>query len=217
MAPRRRGSNPTAGPEPVAIKLANTVGWRFDEAHRTERLPDAESLLLWSLAVGVLAPAEADAVAAAGEAALAAEARRVRELREAAYAALLAHTGGRPPPAAALGTVHAHVADAVRQARPAAGLPLRWEVGVPGGDPGRVTGRRLALAVGDLLGGAGLALVGRCANDPCGWLFLDRTRSHTRRWCSSAGCGNRERAQRHYERHRSAGFGPATGPAPGTG
>jgi predicted RNA-binding Zn ribbon-like protein len=204
MAPRRRGSNPTAGPEPVAIKLANTVGWRFDAPRRTERLPDAEALLLWSLAVGVLDPAEADAVAAAGEAALTAEARRVRELREAAYAALLAHADGGPLPAAALETVHAHVADAVRHARPAAALPLRWVVDVRDGEPGRAVGRRLALAVGDLLGGADLGLVGRCANDPCGWLFLDRTRSHTRRWCSSAGCGNRERAQRHYERHRRA-------------
>jgi predicted RNA-binding Zn ribbon-like protein len=197
----RRRSNPTAGPDPVAIKLVNTLGWRFDEARRTERIPDAESLLLWAAAVGVVTPAEADAVAAAGVDALTAEARRARELREATYAALLAHVEHRSPPATALRTVHAHLADAVRHARPAGRLPLTWEVTVRE-QPGRVVGRRLALAAGDLLRSADLGLVRRCANEPCGWLFVDRTRSHTRRWCSSAGCGNVDRARRHYERHR---------------
>ena len=66
--------------------------------------------------------------------------------------------------------------------------------GRDGGKPGMVV----------LRGGNGPfgELVGRCANERCGWLFVDRTRSHNRRWCSSAGCGNVERARRHYERHR---------------
>jgi predicted RNA-binding Zn ribbon-like protein len=204
VAARRRG-NPAAGPDPVAIRLVNTVGWRFDEPRRTERLPDAESLLLWSVAAGVVGPAEADAVAAAGADALTAEAHRVRELREATFAALVAHLAGDPPPAGALATVHAHVTDAVRHARPAGELPLTWHVPARDGDPGRVLGRRLALAAAELLGSAELDRVGRCANDPCGWLFVDRTRSHTRRWCSSAACGNAQRARRHYERHRDTG------------
>ncbi|TAL94280.1 MAG: hypothetical protein EPN73_18145 [Paraburkholderia sp.] len=32
----------------------------------------------------------------------------------------------------------------------------------------------------------------------CSWLFLDLSRSRSRRWCSMATCGNRAKAQRHY-------------------
>ena len=37
----------------------------------------------------------------------------------------------------------------------------------------------------------------------CGWLFLDTSKSGTRRWCSMAGCGSRVKMRRHYARTRS--------------
>jgi predicted RNA-binding Zn ribbon-like protein len=36
----------------------------------------------------------------------------------------------------------------------------------------------------------------RCANRHCRLIFEDGSRSHTRRWCDSAACGNRERVGR---------------------
>jgi predicted RNA-binding Zn ribbon-like protein len=36
--------------------------------------------------------------------------------------------------------------------------------------------------------------------DGCGWLFVDTSRNHRRRWCDMEGCGNRAKARRHYER-----------------
>ena len=51
--------------------------------------------------------------------------------------------------------------------------------------------------------------IGQCADDRgCGWLFLDATKNHSRRWCDSTSCGNRERQQRHAERHRTAKDAP---------
>ncbi|EYT81364.1 hypothetical protein CF54_20050 [Streptomyces sp. Tu 6176] len=41
-----------------------------------------------------------------------------------------------------------------------------------------------------------------CANDACRLFLLDRSRAGRARWCSMAVCGNREKARRHYERHR---------------
>jgi len=46
------------------------------------------------------------------------------------------------------------------------------------------------------------ALVKRCEGTNCVLLFYDTTKSHTRRWCSMAGCGNREKVARHYRRSR---------------
>ena len=39
--------------------------------------------------------------------------------------------------------------------------------------------------------------------DNCGWLFLDRSRNGSRRWCDMAVCGNRRKAQRHYLRRKA--------------
>jgi predicted RNA-binding Zn ribbon-like protein len=34
----------------------------------------------------------------------------------------------------------------------------------------------------------------------CGWLFIDRTRNRTKRWCITAMCGSRAKARRYYAR-----------------
>jgi predicted RNA-binding Zn ribbon-like protein len=49
----------------------------------------------------------------------------------------------------------------------------------------------LALAIGDLVCHADFALIRRCENPDCTMMFYDRTKSHARRWCSMAACGNR--------------------------
>ncbi len=36
----------------------------------------------------------------------------------------------------------------------------------------------------------------------CGWLFIDRTRNNSKRWCISAMCGNRAKARRHYHKKK---------------
>ncbi|MFD3516719.1 CGNR zinc finger domain-containing protein [Streptomyces sp. NPDC058657] len=40
----------------------------------------------------------------------------------------------------------------------------------------------------------------RCEGDHCPRLYLDTSRGHRRRWCSSEVCGNRERVARHRRR-----------------
>src|SRR5216683_551384 len=47
--------------------------------------------------------------------------------------------------------------------------------------------------------------VHRCeerSEEGCGWLFLDETRNHSRRWCSMRDCGNRAKQRRHWQRNR---------------
>jgi predicted RNA-binding Zn ribbon-like protein len=39
-----------------------------------------------------------------------------------------------------------------------------------------------------------------CASDTCRWLFLDTSKSHTRRWCDMKICGNRMKARRYQAR-----------------
>ena len=53
-----------------------------------------------------------------------------------------------------------------------------------------------------------------CQHPACVLWFYDTTRNGTRRWCSMAGCGNRAKARRHYDRVRRPG---TTAPAAGRG
>ncbi len=44
-----------------------------------------------------------------------------------------------------------------------------------------------------------------CAGHDCVLHFYDASRAGRRQWCSMAGCGNRAKARRHYERSRLPG------------
>lgn len=61
----------------------------------------------------------------------------------------------------------------------------------------------VAEAVAQLLAEGDFALVKQCEHPDCILWFYDRTKSHKRRWCSMAVCGNRYKAARF--RKRSSG------------
>ncbi len=44
------------------------------------------------------------------------------------------------------------------------------------------------------------ANLSRCSNPACRLLFEDASRNHARRWCDTAGCGNRDRVRRARRR-----------------
>jgi predicted RNA-binding Zn ribbon-like protein len=53
----------------------------------------------------------------------------------------------------------------------------------------------------DLLTSDDLDRVRECADDRgCGYLFIDRSRNRSRRWCSMESCGNRAKVVRYLER-----------------
>lgn len=41
-----------------------------------------------------------------------------------------------------------------------------------------------------------------CASDECRWIFYDRSKPGSRRWCSSALCGNRQKTRAYRQRKR---------------
>lgn len=61
----------------------------------------------------------------------------------------------------------------------------------------------LAVSALSLLSAERVRKIRICAN--CGWLFLDQSRNASRLWCDMAVCGNRQKARRHYRRHRQNG------------
>ncbi|MCX7382259.1 MAG: CGNR zinc finger domain-containing protein [Alphaproteobacteria bacterium] len=56
----------------------------------------------------------------------------------------------------------------------------------------------------DLLTGPRRGRLRLCANPVCGFLFIDDSKSANRRWCTMTACGNRAKAQRHYQKAKAA-------------
>ncbi len=44
----------------------------------------------------------------------------------------------------------------------------------------------------------------RCASPTCRWLFLDRSKNHSRVWCEMASCGSRAKMRRYRDRRATA-------------
>jgi predicted RNA-binding Zn ribbon-like protein len=199
-----------------ALDLVNTVSWRRDIDRQRENLAVPLDLLTWAHRAAVLDKHHLTAMRLAiAEDSETAERvlRQVHELREQLYHHLadrIDHPGGEQPIREG-SPLHRAFADAVT-ASSLTGIPARWTLKARGPlDIPRV----LALHGLDLVQTMPPDRLRRCDDDGCGWLFLDTTRNHSRRWCSSRDCGNRARARRHYTRNRTIARGdaPAQGPA----
>jgi predicted RNA-binding Zn ribbon-like protein len=121
--------------------------------------------------------------------------RSALAFREALYNVLAAASSGRRARASDLSVVNEQVAEtfsgaALAPAGERFSLQTHAEEWL---DPAL---RPVVRAAVDLLTSDDLAKVGRCADDTCGWLFLDTTRSRTRRWCDMRVCGNRNKVRR---------------------
>jgi predicted RNA-binding Zn ribbon-like protein len=81
------------------------------------------------------------------------------------------------------------------------GSVLGWKIELNSSSPALLT--PILWSVADLVLSVDTKRLRQCANERCLWLFLDDSKSGTRRWCSMQACGNRAKAHRHYQRHKS--------------
>jgi predicted RNA-binding Zn ribbon-like protein len=124
------------------------------------------------------------------------------ELREAAHSVFAAIAGGVLPSEEARLRLERDIVEAMHHSTLwiEGGAPVRWTV-CPEKAGSALIKDRLAIAASELLSQPMLANVRECG--ACSWLFLDLSRSRSRRWCSMATCGNRAKAKRHYHTTRA--------------
>jgi len=182
----------------LAIDFTNTVGSRG--GRREEHFKVYEDVLSWAETRGAIARAgaqrlrhEAARRPAAAQTALAS----VLAVREALYRVLDAASSGRKPAASDLAAINAHVGAAFSGAHLRSGrtrLELTFE---PDGAPlvEAILTPVMRAAV-DLMTSDAITRVRPCADASCAWLFIDTTRSRTRRWCDMKICGNRDKVRR---------------------
>jgi predicted RNA-binding Zn ribbon-like protein len=168
----------------LALDLVGTVAER--DSTRDEQLGEPADAAHWLVAAGVLdrPPAVSDA-----------ELAQLRELREAVFRLLQAHTLGEPLPARDRRLVNAVAAGPVPRVEVTPDGAVRRSGGV---DEGLAL---VARSLVELLGEPDLSLRW-CAGEDCTRPFVDRSRGHRRRWCGMAGCGDRAKAAAYRARRR---------------
>jgi predicted RNA-binding Zn ribbon-like protein len=200
----------------AALDLVNTLEPRAESDDQHDYLATAADLLTFSQRAGLADTAELAEVDAAWRASPQAATRAlaaVREIREALYAVLSAYlyppADGGPPDSELAHLSLAWAAAASRSRLVVGGGEVRpgdpaahWSSIAP---PALLLQDRAAVAAVDLLTAADVSRLGICepAAGGCGWLFLDHTRNHSRRWCTMEDCGAEVKSRRLTERRRA--------------
>jgi len=192
-------SRVTGKPLPVlggilCLDFVNTIDPRL-KPPKEEYLNDYDRLVQWARFVGLISDGQARGLAAwarSHKSKAASIHHRAIELREALYALFRRGTDVRRD----LDVVNREATDlasAVRLDITSDGYSISWEQG------SEILGPILQSAW-ELLTSPELARVRQCEGDGCGWVFVDRSRTHRRRWCSMAICGNRVKAKKNRQR-----------------
>lgn len=171
----------------LALDLLNTEARSQGQA--VDHWASGEDVLRWLRRQGVAAPGE-DAPADLLE--------RGRALRAAVRQAITARKAGDPVDVDALDT---HLHDYLtfpRLQRDATGALTLARVAREDGAASLLG--PVAEAAAHLLVEGDFALVRQCEHPDCILWFYDRTKSHKRRWCSMAQCGNRHKAAQFRKR-----------------
>ena len=183
----------------VCLDFANTLDWRLTDSP-VELIPDYPALLAWSVRRGTLPAGAVARLRGKGAkspevGAVLGEAHRLRagiwaiaeELIGGSHARLSALNERltRLPSQPGLlvqGSRYVFDLDGTDLRQPL--WPVLWSV-------------TAVLASDDA------ARMGTCHAQGCGWYFIDESPGHSRMWCSSEVCGNRERVRRAYARRLS--------------
>ena len=187
----------------MCLDFANTIDYRDTDLAR-ELLVDYPALVLWGQHLDILTEEQATrllrlAQQSPTEAVLALEHAIV--LREAIHCIFAAIAKGQSPgveEVRALNEALSATFSHLRVTPSARGFAWEWAEG------DQTLERMLWPVVRSathLLTSDEVSMVKRCAG--CGWLFVDRSRNHSRRWCDMRYCGNRAKARRFYARQRS--------------
>jgi len=189
----------------LCLDFVNTLEW-LESSSPQERLKSYEDLLLWSRHVGILneptmeqlrrkaskRPAEAQTVL---EQAIA--------IREVLYRIFVAIIRKQQPAKSDIEALNRDLSDVLNHLRIVpihGGFSWQWRNDLQALDAMLWP---ILHSAAELLISERRERIGQCEDDQgCGWLFLDTSKNHSRRWCDMKNCGNRAKAHRHYQRHR---------------
>ena len=182
----------------ICLDFANTLDWRTSD-DPIELLPDYDALLRWSERRGTLPRRAVRRLGLVSAPASVHAMDDAYELRDwICSIAKAAHAGARPP----LRAINRLLASAPPQP-PLVRDGSRYAHDLIGRDP-REPVWPILWSLSALMTSGDVNRIGLCSGTGCGWFFVDESPNRTRLWCSSATCGNRERARRAYAKRQRA-------------
>src|SRR5437773_3921201 len=191
----------------VCLDFTNTVGGKRGLATR-EYLNSYTDFACWCQQTDLLNESAADALLriAARHPDESAEAlQRAIALRETIYRIFAALASGESPEAADLDHLNAELSTHLGRLRVASskkGFNWTW---LNSDDALDQPLGPIARSAADLLTSPHLLeQVRLCEGDTCGWLFVDSTKNHSRRWCVMSDCGNVAKVRRFRMKNRRA-------------
>lgn len=191
----------------LSLNFANTVGDHKLEAPN-EHIDSYRALVAWCQQVGILSKQTSEDLIQEGsrrENEASRVLKRAITLREAIYRIFSAISADKETNPGDLAILNKFLSAAMARSRLIhSGKGYKWDWEPEKGALDQMLWP-IARSAADLLTSEELTLVRECANDSCGWLFVDTSRNHSRRWCSMNDCGNRLKARRHYARMKKAG------------
>ena len=204
MDPGEDGEIFELGSEPLCLEFVNTVNDRNGD-HRYDWFYSYANLAAWAHQAALLTSdqarvllLQAESDPAAAESVL----HRALDVRDAIYRLVSDHAAGQPMRLEDAALLNREIPTAYRHLRLVPEderLAWRWAE-----DPTALDSFLwpVVRSAAELLTSPDLERAGECHNPTCGWLYLDTSKNHSRRWCDMASCGNTAKAHSFYQRKR---------------
>ncbi|HLW52181.1 MAG TPA: ABATE domain-containing protein [Candidatus Angelobacter sp.] len=178
----------------LALDFVNTVGNRLGDSR--DYFTSISEVARWAKLAGLISPRSGLSIKPSSLTALIA-------VREELYATFRPVAVGAPVPRDGLERLNQRLAEVFprrRVTRDVNGFAWAWDADFSA--PEYLLGPILFDAADILISGK-FRRIKQCADESCGWLFVDRSQTGKRRWCSMADCGNRYKARCFYQRRQA--------------
>jgi predicted RNA-binding Zn ribbon-like protein len=189
----------------LCLDFTDTVDWRTSD-HSKNLLNSYADLVNWSQRKGVIDVKESKKLLRLAETENATTEKALEDairLREAIYRIFSAVAHGRKADSNDVGILNQYLSKAM--------VKLEVQIAEGGYKLGwcneELADKMLypiAKSAAELLTSEHVDRVRECANEEegCGSMFLDYSKSHSRRWCSMESCGNKAKLRTYYAKHR---------------
>jgi predicted RNA-binding Zn ribbon-like protein len=188
----------------VALDFANTLDFRYHQPRLVDLLPSYVDFTRFANQAGILTTHEQRRLLRGASEVKAARALNdIVEFREASYFLFLSVVRRKAPD-----PVHLRTFNRFLSSVQTSDVLLWQEQGfrrIPQPRTESLTsplGPVIEAAV-SLLTSPDRQHIRECNEQTCRWLFLDKSKNHSRRWCSMQLCGNRDKVRRFHARQRN--------------
>jgi predicted RNA-binding Zn ribbon-like protein len=189
----------------LCLDFTDTVDWRTS-GHATDGLDSFAALLEWSIKNGILDQTQAGALGRKASkedlVRVLADAVRLREAIYRIFSAIAHQERASPGDVGILNECLARGLSRAKVRETEDAYDWGWSDDIA---PDMML-FPIASSAAMLLTSRDLGRVRECANEEegCGSLFLDCSKSQSRKWCSMKSCGNRVKFKTYYDKHLRA-------------